>query len=360
MNIGEIYKIHGCSTDIHSMILTDNDYKDFNEKNAYLASKLITIFVEHPVIFIGYSLTDKNIKSLLHSIALCSGQDNLEKLRDNLIFVNRLKGEGEPRIENASITIENVQIPIRLIKTDDFIPIYQSLSKFERKLPAHILRMCKERVYELVDKIDPTSKISVIDYEKIDDFTDVEIVFGIGVTSQLGEKGYDGMDTSELIKDVIFNNGNFNSEFILSRTLPCINKTTKFVPLFKYLNNIGISDLSAYKNDIELLKKFIGIKDKNKFREFKKSDFYGANTNKSKFNEKYRNFTFQQFLDIATEYDFVTWTAFFDDIDLSQLESYLQKHYLKFQQGNYSSPFRKIVVFYDWLKYGQNIKLNLK
>ena len=260
MNIGEIYKIHGCCSDIQSMVLTDSDYKDFNEKNAYLASKLITIFVEHPVIFIGYSLTDQNIKSLLHSIALCSGQENLEKLRDNLIFVNRLKGDGEPRIENSSITIDNVQIPIRLIKTDDFIPIYQALSKFERKLPAHVLRMCKERVYELVDKIDPTSKISVIDYEKIDDFKDVEIVFGIGVTSQLGEKVYDGMDTSELIHDVIFNNGNYNSNFILSRTLPCINKTTKFVPVFKYLNTLDIHKVSEYPYDQELLKKFIGFK----------------------------------------------------------------------------------------------------
>lgn len=358
MNIGEIYKIHGCCSDLDSMILTDDDYKDFNAKNAYLASKLITIFVEHPVIFIGYSLTDKNIKALLHSIALCSGQDNLEKLRDNLIFVNRLKGDGETRIENSSITIDNVQIPIRLIKTDDFMPIYQSLSKFQRKLPAHILRMCKERVYELVDKIDPASKISVIDYEKIDNFKDVEIVFGIGVTNQLGEKGYDGMDTSDLIRDVIFNDENYNCDFILSRTLPSLNAKTKFVPLFKYLKQSNILKLSSYPNDINLLKKFIGVKVKNTFRPFEKQDFYGASSSASKFKEKYSNQNFKDFLEIATEYDFVTWVAYFEDIDLSLLESYLQKNYAKSQEGSYSSPFRKIVVFYDWLRHGQELEFD--
>lgn len=355
MNIGEIYKIHGCCSDIQSMILTDSDYKDFNEKNAYLASKLITIFVEHPVIFIGYSLTDKNIKSLLHSIALCSGQENLEKMRDNLIFVNRLKGDGHPRIENSSITIENVQIPIRLIKTDDFIPIYQALSKFERKLPAHILRMCKERVYELVDKIDPKSKISVIDYEKIDNFTDVEIVFGIGVTSQLGEKGYDGMDTSELIYDVIYDSKNYNAEFILSRTLPNINKKTKYVPLFKYLKKNKIKKISDYNYEVELLKKYVCALDKKKYRKFKRSDFYGSGTTEIKFKEKYKNFNFKQFLDTASEYDFVTWIAYFEDLELAELKLYLQKNFNKYQNSSYSSLFRKIVVFYDWLDNGQEL-----
>ena len=86
MNIGEVYKIHGCCTEIQSMILTDEDYEDFNQKNAYLASKLITIFVEHPVIFIGYSLNDKNIRSILYSIALCRVK-KLERCKKYLIFV---------------------------------------------------------------------------------------------------------------------------------------------------------------------------------------------------------------------------------------------------------------------------------
>lgn len=94
--IGEIYKIHGCSSRPESLVLTDRDYVSFRDKQPYLTSKLITIFVEHPVVFLGYSLSDPNIGQLLESIASCVGSQHLEKLRKNLIFVSRLKsGERE-------------------------------------------------------------------------------------------------------------------------------------------------------------------------------------------------------------------------------------------------------------------------
>ena len=50
----------------------------FEKKNPYLAAKLLTIFTEHPIIFIGYSLTDENILKILNSIAQCLTSDNLQ------------------------------------------------------------------------------------------------------------------------------------------------------------------------------------------------------------------------------------------------------------------------------------------
>jgi hypothetical protein len=138
--MGEIYKIHGCSTKPHSLVLTDKDYEEFSSRNAYLAAKLITIFVEHPVIFIGYSLSDENVTSLLRAISLCIGKDNIEQLRRNSIFLRRPSGQDAEGISETYTTIDGVQIPIVLVTTSDFRPMYQALGEIKRRIPRWLPR----------------------------------------------------------------------------------------------------------------------------------------------------------------------------------------------------------------------------
>jgi hypothetical protein len=65
---GEIFKIHGCVSDSNSLVFTQQDYDEFMRKKKYLSEKLLTYFSEHPLLFIGYSASDPNIRAILSDI----------------------------------------------------------------------------------------------------------------------------------------------------------------------------------------------------------------------------------------------------------------------------------------------------
>ncbi|MBR7793347.1 SIR2 family protein [Undibacterium sp. FT147W] len=67
-SIGEIFKIHGCISDPQSIVIGAEDYINFEEDHKYLSAKLLTYFVEHPLIFIGYGANDPNIKKVLYDV----------------------------------------------------------------------------------------------------------------------------------------------------------------------------------------------------------------------------------------------------------------------------------------------------
>ena len=65
---GEIFKIHGCVSDPSGIVFTQQDYEEFGIRKKYLSAKLLTYFSEHPLLFVGYSASDPNIRAILSDI----------------------------------------------------------------------------------------------------------------------------------------------------------------------------------------------------------------------------------------------------------------------------------------------------
>lgn len=340
MNVGEIYKIHGCYKAPDSLVLTDSDYHDYNNRNAYLASKLITIFVEHPVVFIGYSISDKNIRDLLKSISLCIGRENIDKLRDNLIFIDRNEPAAGPTIETSYLQFDSIQIPVKVVKTSNFTPVYDAIAQFERKLPARVLRFCKERVYELVKGQNPDKKIAVIDYDQVQNKDDIEVVFGLGVIGKVGETGYKGIATGDIFEDLILDNKHFDARKLIDTTISLLPKQTKFVPIFKYLRELGITNKKKYNDS--------GLK-LDRLADRKAEDFATSSLPQA---AKYQNISFTDFLQTATESEIVGMTPLLQNIDIDVLGDYLKTSYDHLISCKYRYHYRRLMAFYDWKKYG--------
>lgn len=348
--IGEIYKIHGCSTRPDSLILTSSDYEQFNQKNAYLAAKLITLFVEHPVVFVGYSISDENISALLKAISACIGRENIEQLRKNLIFVQRLSDGDEAGVTDTYLTIDGVQIPLVLVRTDDFLPIYRAIDSTKRRIPARVLRYCKEQLFELVRSSVPESKICVVDIDDIDSKDDVEFVVGVGVARKHQESlstiGYGGIGVNELFSDLLRSGNSLDPKKVLENTAPNACRDSPNVPVFFYLRKCGISDSVSYKESGYHLDRAVK-------RDFKN---LGNESSKKIFNRRYADMNFDQLLASCTPECASTFIPFLDlkSIDLDRFRDFLIDNEAKFDSTNssYASHFKKLASIYDWLKWG--------
>ena len=62
--------------------------------------------------------------------------------------------------------------------------------------------------------------------------------------------------------------------------------------------------------------------------------------------------TFRQFKEQASENAFLTLTPYHPDVDLDILENYIKDNYKNLMNNNKKYFFRKLICFYDWLKYG--------
>lgn len=161
--VNEIYKVHGCSTQPNSVVINSRDYENFEKRNAYLAAKLMTIFVEHPIIFLGYSLDDENVQAIIKSIVDCLSDENLNKLRDRLIFVEWRAGHEITDVFPYSRSFTNGKtISMTKIVTDSYVDLLKVIASNKAKYSTSFYRKVRKNIYELALSEEGHEKIRVL------------------------------------------------------------------------------------------------------------------------------------------------------------------------------------------------------
>lgn len=344
--IGEIYKIHGSATRPSSLVLTEEDYNGFHAANPYLAAKLITIFVEHPVVFIGYSLTDPNVIDLLRAITHALGQESLSKLQNNLIFIQRAHGTAA-QYSKTLMAIDGGQLPITIVKTDSFVPVYEALDSVKRKIPARVLRYCKEQLYEMVRNVEPTKKLCVVDVDEIDKKDDIEFVIGVGVASEKASQiGYHGISALDLFKDFLADNSNFDAQAILTKTIPDLGRGATFIPVFKYLRAAGFSTQDDYKKSDLNLSKHIPAKG---------AEHYRSRPYAKPFVKSEKDKTASQIIESNSPEKASMYLPYLpkERFDIVVIREFLLKNIDRFDSSfSYSTYFRKLACLCDYYEFG--------
>lgn len=344
-NIGEIFKIHGCISNPSSIVLTEEDYEDFNRRNACLAAKLLTIFIEHPIIFIGYSVSDSNIQELLTSINDCIDSNISTAFQKRIFFVEWTERNNDQfDIFPGSISLKDGKtFPITRIITHTYMPLFECLSSFERKIPTSELRKYQDLFYQIVQSQKPEKQIYVLQGKPDSINKDPQFVFGFGAIkmAQLSERGYTGITDIDIYKDVLQDTSSYDARKILLESMPKLKTTT--LPKYKYLSLLNV------RSEEQLLA----------------SEYSGINIQRIADLQRYSRKNICQTVsdilnDTSIELDkkaAIIPKITLQDGDLELIKNFLVENIdsallgtqLNSTQKTY---FRKLVCFYDLIKYG--------
>ncbi|MCP3686174.1 MAG: SIR2 family protein [bacterium] len=163
-SVGEIIKIHGCASSPDSIVLTKEDYANFSLKKKYLSAKLLTFFAEHPLIIMGYSAQDPNIRAILSDIDEILAPDN--ELIPNIYLIEwdaDAEGTGKHPIERLIPIDSDRSVRVKSIKANCFKWIYETLSSNEAigQINPKLLRSVLARTYKLVRHDIPKKTVEV-------------------------------------------------------------------------------------------------------------------------------------------------------------------------------------------------------
>lgn len=337
--IAEVYKIHGSLNKPQSIVINENDYKGFKEKRGYLAAKLLTIFMEYPIIFMGYSLSDTNIRDILSSIIKCMTNEQINLLKNKFIFVEYDEHMEGYKIGESTFTFANDKmLTMTKITLSDYSIVYKAIGKKEMKIPVRLLRILKDELFLYTLTNIPTKNIKVasIDDERV---ANDELVMSIGTTETLN--GLKGVTSNQWYKNIVMHDLNYSVEDLLSYAPELAKQESGKLPINslyqeKHMNIEGLNKLVVF--DFEnIISKTIK---RERVRHPQKSikDILKQNLDTEK-----------EMLNIAYLQE--------NDICLEDLEEYLKSIFIKepdilsdYEPRGVCTNLRRLIRIYDYLK----------
>lgn len=147
-DMNELFKIHGSIDNPNTIVITEQDYKRNDKTSALVNAKILSSLIESPIIFLGYSLSDVNIRKLL--------QDFSDNLPDDLhLAANRIAvveySAKEQFLNEGTSEIQDLNIHYTKFETDNYKDIYTSLASVNQGLTPNAISKYQKMFRKIIE-----------------------------------------------------------------------------------------------------------------------------------------------------------------------------------------------------------------
>lgn len=326
---GSIYKIHGSVNSPEQIIITESDYNRFENKYELIRAQLLSLFIHNPIIFMGYSISDSNIKKILKTIFdyVDINTELAEKIRNNFLLVEYDVNCESDDVMEYDIVIDNIRICINRIKTNNFGIIYDEIEKLKLPISAMDIR----KVQTIVNNIYSGSKNApkVMITENLSDLKNSDMVLAIGTDKTIK---YEFRTISEMMSEY-FNILDESNSQLLELIDKQIIQNQQYFPIFAFSGinkNILKTDILK-QNQMNKVKTLIQKIDSNSQKKFNSIQEI---INSEVIPSSRKNIT-------------IIWNFIYNNLSEDDVKSYLQNYDIKTE-----TDYRKLLCVYDLSKYG--------
>ncbi|KAF0375331.1 SIR2 family protein [Pediococcus acidilactici] len=348
-NWSELYKIHGSSSAPNSLVITHKDYENYDKRSILISAKILSTMISSPIVFLGYSLTDRNVRKLLSDFSSQLPQEDTRKSANRILVV-----EYENKRSTLKETIINdrsLDFTYTSIQTDNYTQLFTQLNKIDQGATPLEVRKYSSLIKKLVEDSGKKGElesvlVSAENLDKIDD----QISQGRRIVVALGDSKYiyKYPDLLSYIKDYFLNTNNYLPAVALSFAAHDNNKNTK-IPFAKYWNNVDLAKLKLPNDDLVKLRDKIACYPTldsiiNSIGEYDQLTFHSIDDIRSK------SLTSMKFISVVT-YNLKR-------LDKKELNNYVLNEALSgFESAikdktNLKTAYRKLFVGYDLLING--------
>ncbi|MGX7200031.1 SIR2 family protein [Enterococcus nangangensis] len=352
---GELYKIHGSVLEPSSIVIDEDDYSSYDKNSILISAKLLSNMIHSPIIFLGYSLTDRNVVKLLTDFSSQIPIEDLRKTANRIVVVEY--EEGNTNIDEKNILDRESNISYTHIKTDNYKEIFSKLSKIDEGLSPYEVRKFNGVIKKLVmasgqkGALDSVL-VSPVELENIAE----QIDQGKPIVLAIGDSKYIFVNPTVT---------NYMEDYVLEKHEILSDNALRFVanqgaatknPFIYHYKNLDINNSSLEPWEIDRINDKINNRNQAQISGIKSTiNLSHQKTYASLEDILAMDLQLNKKIDLITynspNLSFEEFNKYVKEIALPNFVSLYKKRNKK--DGNLKSAYRKLFSMWDILKYGE-------